>query len=74
MTNNLLAVEKPARYTGGETGAIASGKGEVGFALAFPDVYEVGMSHLGLQVLYGVLKQHDWLAPERVYAPWPDRE
>ena len=74
MTNHLLAVEKPARYTGGETGAIASGKGEVGFALAFPDVYEVGMSHLGLQVLYGVLKQHDWLAPERVYAPWPDRE
>jgi radical SAM family uncharacterized protein/radical SAM-linked protein len=74
MTNHLLAVEKPARYTGGETGTLAAGRGEVGFALAFPDVYEVGMSHLGLQVLYGVLKRHDWLAPERVYAPWPDRE
>ncbi len=74
MTNHLLAVEKPARYTGGETGALTEVRGEVGFALAFPDVYEVGMSHLGLQVLYGVLKQHDWLTPERVYAPWPDRE
>ena len=74
MTNHLLAVEKPARYTGGETGTVAAGRGEVGFVLAFPDVYEVGMSHLGLQVLYGVLKQHDWLAPERVYTPWPDRE
>ncbi len=74
MTNHLLAVEKPARYTGGETGAISGAGAEVSFVLAFPDVYEVGMSHLGLQVLYGVLKQYDWLAPERVYAPWPDRE
>jgi len=74
MTNHLLAVEKPARYTGGEIGALAPGRGEVGFALAFPDVYEVGMSHLGLQILYGVLRCCEWLAPERVYAPWPDRE
>ena len=50
------------------------GTGEVSFALAFPDVYEVGMSHLGLQILYAVLQQHEWLATERVYAPWPDRE
>ena len=74
MTNHLLAVEKPARYTGGEIGAGAADTGEVRFALAFPDVYEVGMSHLGLQILYAVLKQHEWLTPERVYAPWPDRE
>ena len=74
MTNHLLAVEKPARYTGGETGTGAAVRGEVSFVLAFPDVYEVGMSHLGLQILYAVLKQREWLAPERVYAPWPDRE
>ncbi len=74
MTNHLLGVEKPARYTGGETGARAADGGEVSFALAFPDVYEVGMSHLGLQILYGVLRRQEWLAPERIYAPWPDRE
>ena len=74
MTNHLLAVEKPARYTGGEIGAGATGTSEVSFALAFPDVYEVGMSHLGLQILYAVLKRHKWVTPERVYAPWPDRE
>jgi radical SAM family uncharacterized protein/radical SAM-linked protein len=74
MTNHLLAVEKPARYTGGETGASVTGSEDVSFVLAFPDVYEVGMSHLGLQILYAVLKQQEWLSPERVYAPWPDRE
>ncbi len=47
---------------------------ELRFSLAFPDVYEVGMSHLGLQILYSILNEVPWLAAERVYAPWPDRE
>jgi radical SAM superfamily enzyme YgiQ (UPF0313 family) len=59
---------------GGEMGTVLGRKGEVSFVLAFPDVYEIGMSHLGLQVLYGVLKDIPWVAPERVYAPWPDLE
>jgi radical SAM family uncharacterized protein/radical SAM-linked protein len=72
--DDLLRVEKPARYMGGEMGAIRKDNPELRFALAFPDVYEVGMSHLGLQILYGILNDVPWLAAERVYAPWPDRE
>ncbi|MCK9229374.1 MAG: TIGR03960 family B12-binding radical SAM protein [Syntrophales bacterium] len=70
----LPLVQKPARYTGGETNAAnTAGKtASLSFALAFPDVYEVGMSHQGLQILYGILnRRRDWTA-ERVYAPWPD--
>lgn len=75
LSNNiLLSVEKPARYMGGEMGTAASREGALTFVLAFPDVYEIGMSHLGLQVLYGVLKGIPWIMPERVYAPWPDLE
>ena len=75
MSNNiLLSVEKPARYMGGEMGTVTGRKGGLSFVLAFPDVYEIGMSHLGLQVLYGVLKGVPWITPERVYAPWPDLE
>jgi radical SAM family uncharacterized protein/radical SAM-linked protein len=73
-SRNLLRVEKPARYMGGEMGAIAKESPDIRFVLAFPDVYEVGMSHLGLQILYGVLNSLEWLAAERVYAPWPDME
>jgi len=72
--NNLLQVEKPARYMGGEMGIIRKENAEIRFALAFPDVYEVGMSHLGFQILYRILNTPEWLAAERVYAPWPDRE
>jgi radical SAM family uncharacterized protein/radical SAM-linked protein len=72
--NQLLDVEKPARYMGGEMGIIRKDAPEVRFALAFPDVYEVGMSHLGFQILYRILNACEWLAAERVYAPWPDRE
>jgi len=71
---SLLNVEKPARYMGGEMGSIMKKSPEIRFALAFPDVYEVGMSHLGFQILYGILNKTEWLAAERVYAPWPDRE
>lgn len=72
----LLAVEKPSRYTGGELNAIrkADTADCLRFALAFPDVYEVGMSHLGLQILYGILNALPEVACERCYAPWPDME
>ncbi len=59
---------------GGEMGTVADREGALRFILAFPDVYEIGMSHLGLQVLYGVLKEQAWIMPERAYAPWPDLE
>ncbi len=71
---NLLAVEKPARYMGGEMGSIRKDAADLRFALAFPDVYEVGMSHLGLRILYHVLNEVDGVAAERVFAPWPDME
>ena len=71
---NLLAVEKPARYMGGEMGSIRKDVADLRFALAFPDVYEVGMSHLGLRILYHVLNEVEGIAAERVFAPWPDME
>jgi radical SAM family uncharacterized protein/radical SAM-linked protein len=71
---NLLAVEKPARYMGGEMGSIRKDKADLRIALAFPDVYEVGMSHLGLRILYQILNALDGIAAERVFAPWPDME
>ncbi len=72
--DSLLSIEKPARYMGGEIGSVRKERAEVRFVLAFPDVYEVGMSHLGLQILYSVLNDVEWIAAERVYAPWPDME
>jgi radical SAM family uncharacterized protein/radical SAM-linked protein len=69
---NLLDVEKPARYMGGEMGSTPKNKADIRFALAFPDVYEVGMSHLGLRILYKALNDQEGIAAERVYAPWPD--
>ncbi|MDD2308399.1 MAG: TIGR03960 family B12-binding radical SAM protein [Desulfuromonadaceae bacterium] len=71
---NLLAVEKPARYMGGEMGSIRKDAADLRFALAFPDVYEVGMSHLGLKILYHILNEVEGIAAERVFAPWPDME
>ena len=69
---NLLDVEKPARYLGGEMGSVVKPEATLRIALAFPDVYEVGMSHLGLKILYRILNDLDGVAAERVYAPWPD--
>ena len=74
IDNSLLNVDKPARYMGGEVGIIRKESPEIRFVLAFPDVYEIGMSHLGFQILYNILNSYDWLAAERVYTPWPDRE
>jgi radical SAM family uncharacterized protein/radical SAM-linked protein len=72
----LLAVEKPSRYTGGEVNALRADDSacRLRFALAFPDAYEVGMSHLGLQILYSVLNGMPGVRAERCYAPWPDME
>lgn len=72
----LLAVEKPSRYTGGEINAVRKDPGTVDlrFAIAFPDTYEVGMSHLGIQILYAILNGRREIACERCYAPWPDME
>ncbi len=72
----FLAVEKPSRYTGGEVNAVRKDPGacRLRFALAFPDTYEVGMSHLGLQILYAILNGLPEVACERCYAPWPDME
>ncbi len=71
---DLLLTEKPARYMGGEIGAVKKEHADVRFVLAFPDVYEVGMSHLGFKILYNILNQVEWIAAERVYSPWPDME
>jgi radical SAM family uncharacterized protein/radical SAM-linked protein len=70
----LGSVSRPSRYLGGELGSIKKDPATVAVscALAFPDVYEVGMSHIGLPLLYHVLNRLDWVAAERVYAPWPD--
>ena len=72
----LQAVEKPARYTGGEWNAQPKASAAVlcRIALAMADVYEVGMSNLGLKILYEILNRRDDIAAERVYAPWLDME
>lgn len=72
----LPRVQKPARYVGGEWGSVIKGKDEVflRFALCFPDTYEVGMSHLGSRILYGLLNNEPDIWCERVFAPWLDME
>jgi len=74
----LSLVTRPSRYIGGEVNGVRKDLGtdprRLRFALAFPDVYEVGMSHLGIQILYQILNNHPDIACERVYAPWPDLE
>src|SRR5262245_54744353 len=72
----LPTVEKPARYVGGEWNQIKKDPAHIdcSIALCFPDAYEIGMSHLGLKILYGLLNGRQGWAAERVYAPWPDME
>ena len=72
----LSVVKKPARYIGGEFNSVYKDpdKTQVRIALAFPDVYEVGMSHLGLKILYNILNSQESIYAERVFAPWPDME
>lgn len=74
MKNFSESVEHPSRYLGGEIGQIRKDPDsvDVRFGLAFPDVYEIGMSHQGSQILYHVLNQTPWISAERFYLPWLD--
>lgn len=70
----LLKIEKPARYIGNEVNSVVKDLAdiEVRFAMCFPDVYEIGMSHLGIQILYDMFNQWEDVYCERVYSPWMD--
>lgn len=72
----LLSVQKPGRYAGNEPGSIIKDKSKVDvrFAFCFPDTYEVGMSHLGIKILYSQFNSNDYIWCERVFAPWVDFE
>lgn len=70
----LLKIDKPARYIGGEINSVMKDKEQVTirFAMCFPDVYEIGMSHLGIQILYDMFNRFEDTWCERVYSPWMD--
>ncbi|MFI3207723.1 MAG: TIGR03960 family B12-binding radical SAM protein [Eubacteriales bacterium] len=70
----LMQIDKPARYIGNEVNSIVKNKEEVEirFAMCFPDVYEIGMSHLGIQILYDMFNRREDTWCERVYSPWVD--
>ena len=72
----LPKVQKPARYTGGEYNAVVKDRAQVDtrYALCFPDTYEIGMSNLGMRILYGAMNQVEGLWCERAFAPWGDME
>ena len=72
----LARVKKPARYAGGEYGAVKKDPASVDLRIAFcfPDSYEIGMSHLGLKLLYALWNAQDYIWCERSFAPWPDME
>ncbi|MED9968712.1 MAG: TIGR03960 family B12-binding radical SAM protein [Ruminococcus sp.] len=72
----LLKVQKPGRYVGGELNEVIKNKKDVDvrFAFCFPDTYEVGMSHLGMKILYSLFNSVDYIWCERVFAPWLDME
>ncbi|MDF2512617.1 MAG: hypothetical protein K0S04_2483 [Herbinix sp.] len=72
----LLNVEKPARYIGGEVNMQVKdpAKMDIRFCMCFPDVYEIGMSHLGIQILYDIINRREDTYCERVYSPWVDMD
>lgn len=74
----LKSVQKPGRYSGGEYGQtlkdLSQGKVKARFAFCFPDTYEIGMSNLGVRILYGALNREEDIWCERAYAPWADME
>lgn len=76
IEKHLLNVQKPGRYTGGEPGSIVKDKSEIDirFAFCFPDTYEIGMSHIGMKLLYGLYNSLPNVWCERVFAPWDDME
>jgi len=72
----LLKVQKPGRYVGGELNSVVKDwdKTETRVALVFPDIYDIGISNLGLQILYDLINQRPDALAERAYAPWVDME
>ena len=77
ITDDILCkVEKPSRYVGGELNQVIKNPEDVNirFAFCFPDVYEIGMSHLGMKILYSLVNNRDDAWCERVFAPWEDME
>ncbi len=70
----LMQIDKPARYIGNELNSIVKDKNEIDIriAMVFPDVYDIGMSHLGIQILYDMFNRREDTWCERVYSPWPD--
>ena len=72
--NILMSVEKPARYIGNEINMVKKDLNDIDirFCMCFPDVYEIGMSHLGIQILYDMFNKRDDTYCERVYSPWKD--
>ncbi|MDR4504391.1 MAG: TIGR03960 family B12-binding radical SAM protein [Candidatus Scalindua sp.] len=74
--NILSSVETPGQYIGGEWNSITKKhcNGDVTIAIAFPDTYAIGMSHQGIQIIYGLLNERNDTVCERVFAPWPDME
>ena len=73
---HLLEVQRPSRYSGGEVGQVMKDKSKVDvrFAFCFPDIYDVGMSHLGMKILYSLINARENYWCERVFAPWSDME
>jgi radical SAM family uncharacterized protein len=69
-----MSIDKPARYIGGEINSVVKDKNEIDirFAMCFPDVYDIGMCHLGIQILYDMFNSWEDVWCERVYSPWPD--
>ncbi len=72
----LLSIEKPERYIGNEVNSVTKDKSKIDirFCMCFPDVYEIGMSHLGIQILYGMFNSYGDVWCERVYSPWTDMD
>ena len=70
----LLSIQQPARYIGGEVNMVKKDPSavDVRFAMCFPDVYDIGMSHLGIQILYDMFNKYEDVYCERVYSPWTD--
>ena len=70
----LMRVDKPARYIGGEPGSVMKDEKDVKvrFVMCFPDVYEIGMSHIGMQILYGMFNSFEDIWCERLFSPWSD--
>ena len=70
----LLSIQQPARYIGGEVNMVKKNPSlvDIRFAMCFPDVYDIGMSHLGIQILYDMFNKYEDVYCERVYSPWTD--